>query len=652
MEGWPNSSTLPTLRLHPGVAILSANASVQPRTKRLPLYITAGLIVALLGVFGINRAISSGRIIGSVQAEDVELGGLKPDEAAVALIDLETRLAESSATFRVEATDLELSPLTVGFDLDEEVMTAEAMRIGREGSLPAQFWWWLTHVFSTTEPEILASLDQAALETVLSSWDVEAVDNPPFHGGVLINGSTVAAEYPRPGEQIDRAVAPSLILDAVSKLDRAVVTLPVVAVSPALTNADVDQAVEEAQLILAGPATLVNAERQKEVGFTVEQIAGALRSEVGLDGIEFAMDPATVAGLLEPLRAELEDPPVDARLEVDGDIVHVIPGRRGTVINPEVTADRLLAAASSAARVGTFPIDESADPEVTTEELEQLGIRHKVSQFTTYHPCCQNRVVNIHLIADKVNGMIVQPGQVFSLNEAVGERTEELGYLEDGAIIGGRLEKVIGGGVSQFATTFYNAVFWGGYEDVSHKPHSFYFSRYPLGIEATISWPVPNLQFRNNTEYAILIRTSYSNTSITVSFFSNNDGRILYGEQSEGRLRINISAEGGPNARVVTADVSDPYNVREPPPPRYIGDETIVPPEQKEDQAPSPGYTVDVTRTVTQGSAVQVDDWKVVYSPRQQIFLIHPCQIEGSGVSCPPTTTTTSILTTTTQVSP
>lgn len=292
---------------------------------------------------------------------------------------------------------------------------------------------------------------------------------------------------------------------------------------------------------------------------------------------------------------------------------------------------------------------------MTTEELEALGIRHKVSQFTTYHPCCQNRVTNIHLIADKVNGVIVKPGELFSLNQAVGQRTVEDGYLEDGTIIGGEITDTVGGGVSQFATTFYNAVFWGGYQDVRHKPHSFYFSRYPLGIEATISWPLPDLEFRNNSDHAILIRTSYSNTSITVAFYGNNDGRILSGEQSDGRLRVAAVAEGGPQARVVKADVSDPYGFREPPPPRYVADETLVPPAQEEDQAPARGYTVKVTRTITQGSAVSIDEWTVVYSPRQQVIRIHPCQIEGSGVSCPTTTTTTlgeETTTTTTGVAP
>jgi hypothetical protein len=278
---------------------------------------------------------------------------------------------------------------------------------------------------------------------------------------------------------------------------------------------------------------------------------------------------------------------------------------------------------------------------VTTEELEALDIRHKVSQFTTYHDCCQNRVENIHLIATAINGTIVPAGETFSINDTVGERTVEKGYLEDGAIVGGRLEKEIGGGVSQFATTFYNAVFWGGYEDITHKPHSFYFTRYPLGIEATISWPLPDVRFRNNTDSAILIRTYFTDSSITVAFYSNNDGRILIGEQSGGVLRVSPTAEGGPNARHVRAEVSDRYDFREPPPPRYIGDPLIVPPEQKEDQSPAQGFKVDVTRFITVGTETTEDRWTVVYSPKQQIILVHPCQIEGSGVSCPTTTTLT-----------
>ena len=598
-----------------------------------------GLVALVLALYGVSRAASAGQVIGSVQTEGTELGGLIPEEAGTALVDLEANLAETPITFTVSGNEVQIPPASIGFDLDEGTMVRRAMEVGREGNFVGQFWWWLTHLFSTHELAVSAVVDRDAVEAVLSIWDSEVIGNPPFPGGVGINGTVAEALYPRPGQQVDRSVAPHLILGQAATFDRTVTELPVITSEPTLTSRDIDQAVLQAQLILAGPVTLRNAEREREVTFTVSQIASGLRTEVFPDRIEFSIDPEVVSEILEPLKAGLEEAPIDAQLVIEGDLAVVVPGRRGTIINPETTADHLLLAANSAARVGTFPIDESAEPEVTTEELEALGIRHKVSQFTTYHPCCQNRVTNIHLIADKVNNIMVMPGDTFSLNESAGERTTEDGYLEDGTIIGGEITDTVGGGVSQFATTFYNAIFWGGYEDVIHKPHSFYFSRYPLGIEATISWPLPDLQFRNDSENAILIRTSYSNSSVTVAIFGDNDGRIVSGEQSEGRLRMSVVAEGGPAAQVVTAEVSEPYNHRDPPPARYVGDETIVPPEQVVDQAPAQGYMVNVSRTITVNGVATTLDWTVVYSPRQEIIKVHPCQIEFSGVSCPTTTT-------------
>ena len=161
---------------------------------------------------------------------------------------------------------------------------------------------------------------------------------------------------------------------------------------------------------------------------------------------------------------------------------------------------RLADAAMTAERTGELPLVEAAEPEVTTEDLESLNINHLVAQFTTYYDCCQDRVVNIHTIADEVDGAIVGSGQTFSLNDHVGQRTLEDGYLPAGTIIAGEVEDTVGGGVSQFTTTMYNAVFWGGYEDVEHKPHSYYFSRYPEGVEATLNWRTPDLKFRNNTD--------------------------------------------------------------------------------------------------------------------------------------------------------
>ena len=155
-----------------------------------------------------------------------------------------------------------------------------------------------------------------------------------------------------------------------------------------------------------------------------------------------------------------------------------------------------------------------------------------VSEFTTFHPPNQARNINIDLIADMTDGAVVAPGEVFSLNDHVGQRTEEKGFVAAGAIIGGIVyccdhPANIGGGTSQFATTLYNAVFFGGYEDVFHRPHSLYFSRYPVAREATLGFPGPDVQFRNDTAYALTIDTSHTDTSVTVRLLGNNEGRTV-----------------------------------------------------------------------------------------------------------------------------
>ena len=154
----------------------------------------------------------------------------------------------------------------------------------------------------------------------------------------------------------------------------------------------------------------------------------------------------------------------------------------------------------------------------------------KVSGFTTYYKAGQARVTNIHTIADAANGAIVLAGETFSLNAHVGRRTLAKGYVSAPAIINGEIYCCdspinIGGGTSQFATTLYNAIFFGGYEDVYHRPHSIWFSHYPLGREATLGWTGPDVVFRNDTSSHLTVKTRHTSTSVTVEFWGWNDGR-------------------------------------------------------------------------------------------------------------------------------
>jgi vancomycin resistance protein YoaR len=204
-------------------------------------------------------------------------------------------------------------------------------------------------------------------------------------------------------------------------------------------------------------------------------------------------------------------------------------------------------------------------------------------------------LTNIHRAADLMDNTLVLPGKVFSMNKEVGERTGARGFAQGYVISGGRLEVDFGGGVSQLATTTFNAAFFAGLEDVEHHPHSFYISRYPEGREATVAWGAKDLRFRNDTDTGIFVTTSYTNSSVTVRIW----GTKIY--------TVGTSRSGRYNIRPFQTI----YNKK--PAGTRPGD--CVP------QPGVVGFTVDVTRTLSRGGTrVSSENLHTVYQPEARII--------------------------------
>lgn len=180
----------------------------------------------------------------------------------------------------------------------------------------------------------------------------------------------------------------------------------------------------------------------------------------------------------------------------------------------------------------TSPPDQATDAtgDNLPFDIDGVDATERVSQFTTVFDCCQDRVVNIHRIADIVQGSVIAPGETFSLNDVVGERTEEAGFVGGQAIVGGNLELNVGAGVGQFATTLFNAALLAGADIVEHQAHDVYLSRYPLGRDATVGWPEPDLVFANPTEHDFVIWSVYTETEINVSIYSRPGVAVDMGE--------------------------------------------------------------------------------------------------------------------------
>ncbi|GBE22369.1 vancomycin B-type resistance protein VanW [bacterium BMS3Bbin01] len=628
------------------------------RTSRIIIVflgLLAGLFIVLIGSFGIDRALHVGKVLHNVHASSVDLSGRNEAGAELALVALEDELSATPAVFDVTGTTVDLDPTTVRFDIDELRAAAAALDVGRDGTVIDQFRWWLVHIFTVETVPVHGSLDEKALSAVFDYWDESAISIPPFDGAVEVRGIQAVARYPNPGTGIDRPSASKTILASLLDPDRPIVTIETAPLQPNLGVGDIDEAVEEAQQMIGRPVVLSREDPDISVTFTPRDLASALRSQIVHNSpahIQLSFDPEVIGAILEPASADLGVPPRNASFEVGDDgLVTIVPGRPGQIVDPELTAGALAVASRMPERTGRLPFEDAAEPEFTTEDALALNIKHLVSQFTTYHRCCQNRVTNIHLLADIIDGAIVLPGEEFSINEYVGQRDTARGFLPDHTIVQGKMVDTIGGGVSQFATTFYNAMYWGGYEDVTHSPHSYYFSRYPEGHEATISWPAPNLVFRNDSDAAVLIKTSYTDTSLTVSFYGDNGGRTVVGEQKNGRLHTEVTSEGDGTARKVTSSVSPRFDETEPPT-EYTANDELLPGDEIVNVKGRVGWTVIVTRNIEYPNGhVETQEWRVRYRPQPREIEVNSCMIppeEGQEpVPCPTTTTVASTTTTT-----
>ena len=182
-------------------------------------------------------------------------------------------------------------------------------------------------------------------------------------------------------------------------------------------------------------------------------------------------------------------------------------------------------AGSAGRETPAVQLEMRTDPEILPPNAATGDIKQTVSEFTTfYQPDTpqrpQSRVRNIQRFADLMKGVVIAPGETFSLNDHVGRRSRDNGFVVSQMLTSRGLVPAVGGGVSQFATTFFNAAFFAGLDFEEYQMHTFYFDRYPYGREATISFGDIDLIVTNTTPYEILVWPTYDENSVTVTFFS------------------------------------------------------------------------------------------------------------------------------------
>ncbi len=482
-------------------------------------FVVATLVLVAIVVVGASvtiagaRALSADeeRIPAGVTIGGLDVGGLSADQAHRAVLASGSRTGEialrdaARPAFAVDVPIGILAPRPRATRAVEAALAKDSFSrrlMGELGVAPA------------VDVPIDYAVDRGRVRAVTARV-AKTLDERPVQGRVRVGAERITVRAARAGRVVDRAALAGMISRLPERIE-----VPTEREDPAVTTAEARAAAIEARAIADRPVRVVASGRRAVL--RPQDLRRALRVRPADGMLAVELDPAVVRTRVAPAFAPLERRPVSARFRVAGDRVVIEPSRAGRTLDAARIATSITRAPGATRVKARFT---SKAPARTTAQARALGIRTKVSEFTTEYPCCQPRVTNIQLAAQEIDGTIIPAGGTFSMNEVVGERTTDRGFVAAPQINAGQLEDAVGGGVSQIATTLFNAAWFAGLRLDSHTPHEFYISRYPPGREATISWGGPELIFTNDWKAAVLIKAVATDTSITFSMYSTPLGR-------------------------------------------------------------------------------------------------------------------------------
>jgi vancomycin resistance protein YoaR len=492
-------------------SLLTEDLADASRPKGRRGLVVGGIVVGAVAVvyLGLVAATGDGLPRGATVL-GVDVGGQSQEQAVATLTTSLGPRSTATIDAVVGSDHVSIVPADAGLAFDAKATVAGSSgRVWNPIALLQSF---------TGGPSLdpVVTVDDAKLAATVKTVAADS-DSPAVEPTVVVTGAKPSVTPGKSGTVVDQKAAADA-LAAAYLVSSDPVTLPQVEAQP-LVSADAAQtALKTAQATVAGPFTV------KVAGVTATIPASALGSALSFSvengQLVPKLDGDVLRAAVAPALRSVETQGRDATFAIVRNKPVVVPAKVGKGVNAELLATDVMAAITAGgarsidAQIGTI------DPKLTTEAAKALGVTQRMSTFTQHFPYAAYRVQNIGQAARSINGTLLLPGAVFSLNKTLGERTTANGYTK-GFVIGpgGVFKEDLGGGVSTSATATWTAAFYAGLERVHTQAHSIWISRYRAGLEATVAWGSFDMSFKNDTPHGVYMTTRMTNTSITVSIW-------------------------------------------------------------------------------------------------------------------------------------
>jgi vancomycin resistance protein YoaR len=492
--------------------------------------IIVGAFAALALVYVALIVFSGGGVRQGTVVSGVSIGGMSTADAVATLDATLGKLSRRPIKVEAVGKEFVVKPKDAGLSFDAKATVASAT--GRTFNP----FVMVADLLGQSEVEPVVVVDEQALTSQISGISL-AIDRPATEPSITIKDMTAELKPGKNGRALDVEATSAQLVDALLK-EREPIAGSVVKVPPMVSQASAEESAALARSAIANPITVTAGDASAKL--KPKAIARSLSFTVVGDQLTPQIDGLVLQRALDGKLAGAEVPGRDASFKIVQGKPVVVP----SVVGRGVSETELATAVVDV--LGNEPPDRTVtvtmavrEPAVTTEQARALGVTEQLSTFTQKFPYAAYRVQNIGQAARNVNGTLLLPGETFSMNDVMKERTEKNGYTV-GFVVGsgGVFAEDLGGGVSAATTTVWTGAFFAGLERVSTQAHSIYISRYQPGLEATVAWGIFDMKFKNDTPNAVFITTAMTDTSMNVTFW----GTKVYDE---------IKAEFGPKENIV-----------------------------------------------------------------------------------------------------
>jgi vancomycin resistance protein YoaR len=556
----------------------------------------------------------AGRIFPGVSVAGVDLSGLSPNDAAVKLSQTLSFPITGKVLFRDGEQVWLASPAELGMVFDPSASALAAYNHGRKGGLFGALSGQISARGLGADVSPVVLFDQRVAYNYLQNISTQ-VNQSVVEASLRVEGTNVVSEPGRLGRVLNLDATLIYLAAQLQTFRDGEVPLVIQETSPRLM--DVSSQAEAARRILSQPLTITipNA-REGDPGpwvYDIPVLANMLSVEVVENGntaeMRVGLDSNALRRTLNDLKVVVDRNPQNARFvfnDETGQLEPIAASSIGRVMDVEasivVINDTLLRGEHAASLV----ISEQQPAVVDTATGTQLGVTQLVSEQTTYfYGSSSSRIQNIVAAAGQFHGVLVAPGEIFSMATILSDISLENGFAEALIIYGGRTIKGVGGGVCQVSTTLFRTVFFGGFPVIERYSHAYRVTYYEMdrsgskdarlaGLDAAVFFPLVDFKFQNDTPYWLLMET-YVNVqarTITWKFYSTSDGRS------------------------VTWDTTGPYNTVPPKPTVFEENPELREGELEQVDYSAEGADVSVSRSVWRNGQIYFsDEFRTYYQP-------------------------------------